>query len=224
MPLPPRRLKFRRPSVRGSFPADVRSEAMKIKRCAWVTNGSDLDVAYHDEEWGVPVFDDRTLFEYLTLEGAQAGLSWSTILAKREGYRRAFSEFDVEKIARYNRRSVERLLRDPGIVRHRLKVESTISNARACLELRAREGSLARYIWSFVDGAPIDERRRRLADIPASTRLSETMSRDLRNRGFRFLGATTCYAFMQAAGLVNDHTVDCFRHAEVTRLGERIRP
>jgi DNA-3-methyladenine glycosylase I len=221
MPFRPRRLKFRLREARSGTHAGVRSDVMNTKRCAWVANAPDLDVAYHDEEWGVPVFEDHRLFEYLTLEGAQAGLSWSTILAKREGYRRAFSGFDVEKIARYNRRSVDRLLRDPRIVRHRLKIESTISNARAYLELRERDGSFARYIWSFVDGEPIDERRQRLAEIPASTRLSEAMSRDLRSRGFRFVGATTCYAFMQAAGLVNDHTVDCFRHAEVSRMRGR---
>jgi DNA-3-methyladenine glycosylase I len=188
---------------------------MNKQRCGWVANGSPLDVEYHDTEWGVPVRDDAMLFEFLTLEGAQAGLSWSTILKKREGYRGAFGGFDVERIARYNSRSVERLMGDASIVRNRLKIESTISNARAYLAVQAAEGSFAEYIWRFVDGVPLDARREQLRDIPASTPISEAMSEDLKQRGFRFVGSTICYAFMQAAGLVNDHTVDCFRYAAV---------
>ncbi len=191
---------------------------MSNRRCRWVANASPLDVEYHDREWGVPVHEDARLFEFLTLEGAQAGLSWTTILKKREGYRRAFGGFDVERIARYNVRSVERLMGDAAIVRNRLKIESTISNARAYLAVQQSEGSFAEYIWGFVDGAPLDARRQRHGDIPASTPLSETMSKELKRRGFRFVGSTICYAFMQAAGLVNDHTVDCFRYDEVRRL------
>jgi len=188
---------------------------MNTRRCRWVANASNLDIEYHDREWGVPLRDDRALFEFLTLEGAQAGLSWTTILKKREGYRRAFGGFDVERIARYNRRSVARLMADPGIVRNRLKIESTISNARAYLAVQESEGSFADYIWDFVDGTPLDAGRKHLRDVPASTPLSEAMSKDLKRRGFRFVGGTICYAFMQAAGLVNDHTVDCFRHAQI---------
>jgi DNA-3-methyladenine glycosylase I len=169
-------------------------------------------VHYHDREWGVPVHDDIRLFELITLEGAQAGLSWSTILKKRDNYRRAFAGFDPARIARFNRRSVARLLDDPGIVRNRLKVESTLSNARAFLQVQDEHGSFDAYIWAFVDGRPRDNVIRRLADLPARTEISDRMSRDLKRRGFRFVGSTICYAFMQAAGLVNDHEVACFRH------------
>lgn len=192
--------------------------AMSHRRCEWVANASPLDIEYHDREWGIPVRDDTLLFEFLTLEGAQAGLSWSTILKKRGGYRRAFGGFDVARIARYNRRSVERLMGDASIVRNRLKIESTISNARAFLAVQESEGSFAAYIWGFVDGIPLDAGRKRHRDLPASTPVSEAMSKDLKRRGFRFVGSTICYAFMQAAGLVNDHTVDCFRYAKVKRL------
>jgi len=179
-------------------------ENLSVQRCAWVPLDDPLYVAYHDEEWGTPEHDDRRLFELLTLEGAQAGLSWSTILHKRENYRRAFRGFDPAKVARLD---PEKLLQDAGIVRNRLKVESAISNARAVLEL----GSLDAYLWSFVDGEPRVNRPRRLADIPAETAESRAMSKDLKKRGFRFVGPTVCYAFMQAAGLVDDHTTDCFR-------------
>jgi len=192
--------------------------AMSHRRCQWVANASPLDIEYHDREWGVPVRDDALLFEFLTLEGAQAGLSWTTILKKREGYRRAFGGFDVERIARYNSRSVERLMGDASIVRNRLKIESTISNARAYLAVQESEGSFADYIWSFVDGIPLDASRKQHRDLPASTPISEAMSKDLKRRGFRFVGGTICYAFMQAAGLVNDHTTDCFRYQAVKRL------
>jgi DNA-3-methyladenine glycosylase I len=169
-------------------------------------------VAYHDDEWGVPSHDDRHLFEMLTLEGAQAGLSWSTILRKRDGYRKAFANFDAAKVARFTEKDVERLLADPGIVRNRLKVESTVNNARQILELE----SLSELLWSFVGGEPLVNVWKTLGEIPAETPESKAMSKDLKKRGFRFVGPTVCYAFMQACGLVNDHTVDCFRFREVS--------
>lgn len=169
-------------------------------------------LAYHDEEWGAPSHDDVHLFEMLTLEGAQAGLSWSTVLRKREGYRRAFAAFDPASVARFTARDVERLLGDVGIVRNRLKVESTIVNARRVLEVQDEAGSLDAYLWSFVDGAPLDGGFTALSELPAETSLSKALSKDLKRRGFRFVGPTTCYAFMQAVGMVNDHTVDCFRY------------
>ena len=182
-----------------------------MTRCEWVPGADPAYVAYHDEEWGVPSRDDRHLFELLTLEGAQAGLSWATILRKREGYRKAFANFDAEKVARFNKRDVERLLADPGIVRNRLKVESTVNNAARVLELE----SLSDYLWSFVDGEPLARGWKRLGDIPAETEESRAMSKDLKKRGFRFVGPTVCYAFMQATGLVNDHAVGCYRFAEL---------
>jgi DNA-3-methyladenine glycosylase I len=183
-----------------------------VKRCAWVPEADPAYVAYHDEEWGVPSRDDRHLFEMLTLEGAQAGLSWSTILRKRDGYRKAFANFDAAKVARFRAKDVERLLADPGIVRNRLKVESAVNNAQLVLEL----DGLSDYLWSFVDGEPKVNRFRKLGDIPAETAESKAMSKDLKKRGFRFVGPTVCYAFMQACGLVNDHTLDCYRYAELT--------
>jgi DNA-3-methyladenine glycosylase I len=185
-------------------------------RCAWA--GADpLYRAYHDREWGVPARDERRLFEMLVLEGAQAGLSWLTILRKREGYRRAFDGFDPERVARYDARRVERLLGDPGIVRNRMKVEAAVRNARAVLALRGRPGGLAGLLWGFVGGAPLQNRFATLAEIPASTPASAAMSRELRALGFGFVGPTVCYAFMQAVGMVNDHTTDCFRHAQLAR-------
>jgi DNA-3-methyladenine glycosylase I len=178
-------------------------------------------LAYHDREWGAPSHDDTHLFELLTLEGAQAGLSWSTILRKREGYRAAFAGFDPQAVARFGAEDVERLLGDPGIVRNRLKVESTVANARAVLAVREELGSLDAYLWSFVDGAPIVGRWRSLADVPAETAESRALSKDLKRRGFRFVGPTVCYAFMQAVGLVNDHTLDCFRFQELVRGSTR---
>jgi DNA-3-methyladenine glycosylase I len=175
-----------------------------------------LYLAYHDEEWGVPSHDDRYLFEMLTLEGAQAGLSWSTILNKREGYRRAFGAFDPVKVAGFDSRKIERLLEDPSIVRNRGKVESTVTNARATLDVQTELGSLDSYLWSFVGGEPIHNRWASLEEIPSQTPESVAMSKDLKRRGFRFVGPTTCYAFMQAAGLVNDHEIKCFRHREVS--------
>jgi DNA-3-methyladenine glycosylase I len=187
-------------------------------RCAWVPEGDPVYLAYHDEEWGVPEHDDRHLFEMLTLEGAQAGLSWSTILHKREEYRRAFAGFDPEKVARFSDRNVERLLQDPGIVRNRLKVRSAIDNARAVSKLR-RDGSLDELLWSFVGGAPIVGHHRALAEIPAETDESRAMSKELKRRRFRFVGPTTCYALMQACGLVNDHVASCFRYEELSPPG-----
>ena len=188
------------------------------KRCAW--SGTDpLYVAYHDEEWGVPVYDDRVLFEFLVLEGAQAGLSWSTILRKRDAYRRAFDRFDPRKVARYDKRKLAALLADASIVRNRAKIESAIKNAKAFLEVQAEFGSFDAYQWRFVEGRPIQNRRRAIGDIPASTAESDAMSKDLKSRGFTFVGSTIVYAHMQAVGMVNDHLVDCFRHQEVAKLG-----
>jgi len=188
-----------------------------ITRCQWA--GSDpLYVAYHDLEWGVPVHDDRLLFEFLVLEGAQAGLSWSTILKKREAYRAAFDQFDPATVAAYDDAKVAELLANPGIVRNRAKVASAIRNARSFLRVQQEFGSFDAYIWQFVDGRTRQNSWRSLSEIPASTPESEAMSKDLRKRGFNFVGPTICYAHMQATGMVNDHTVDCFRHAEVGRL------
>jgi DNA-3-methyladenine glycosylase I len=184
-----------------------------VKRCAWAR--SPLDIEYHDREWGVPVHDDRVLFEFLILEGAQAGLSWSTILNKRDNYRRAFAEFDPVRVARFTPARVERLLLDPGIVRNRLKVASAVTNARAFLQVQRELGSFDQYIWTFVGGTPLQNRRRASADVPARTPEAEAMSKDLLRRGFKFVGPTICYAYMQAAGMVNDHLVSCFRHREV---------
>ena len=192
---------------------------MEKVRCGWV--GDDpLMVQYHDEEWGVPLRDDRKLFEFLILEGAQAGLSWQTILHKRDSYRLALDDFAPEKIALYGDGEVARLLADPGIVRNRQKVSAAIGNARACLEVSREEGSFATLIWSFVGNAPIDHRRSTLEGAPAVSPESEAMSRELRRRGFRFVGPTICYAFMQAAGLVNDHVTTCFRYKEIVELGQ----
>jgi DNA-3-methyladenine glycosylase I len=174
-------------------------------------------VRYHDEEWGVPLHDDRRLFEFIVLEGAQAGLSWRTILAKRERYRAAFARFDPRRVARFGHRDVARLLADPGLVRNRLKIAAAIANARAVLAVQQEHGSLDRYLWSFVGGASIQNRWRTSREVPATTPEAEALSRDLRRRGFRFVGPTICYAFMQATGMVNDHTIDCFRYAALAR-------
>ena len=193
---------------------------MAVTRCAWA--GSDpLLVAYHDEEWGVPAHDERTLFEFLVLEGAQAGLSWRTILAKRRRYRQVFARFQPARVARFGARDVTRLLRDAGIVRNRLKIEAAIGNARAVLELRRDGGSLDRHLWSFVGGVPIQNRWRSTREVPATTPEATAMSRDLVRRGFRFVGPTICYALMQATGMVNDHTADCFRHRQLARGSRR---
>ena len=184
-------------------------------RCAWAPLDDPDYAAYHDDEWGVPVHDDRKLFEMLTLEGAQAGLSWATILRKREGYRRLFADFDPDQVSRYSPSDVEALLLDASIVRNRLKVESTVTNAQATLKVQAELGSLDAYLWGFVDGEPIQNTWRGMSELPAMTDASKLMSKDMKRRGFRFVGPTVCYAFMQAAGLVNDHVVGCFRYQEV---------
>ena len=184
-----------------------------MNRCAWPK--SELDIAYHDNEWGVPVHDDRWLFEMLILEGAQAGLSWSTILKKRENYRKAFDNFDARKIAKYDAKKVKSLLADAGIVRNRLKIAATIQNAKAFLAVQKEFGSFDTYIWQFVGGKPIQNRRKSLQEIPPRTPESDAMSKELLKRGFKFVGSTICYAFMQAVGMVNDHPVDCFRHPQL---------
>ena len=189
------------------------------RRCHWARG--EPDIVYHDAEWGVPSHDDRGLFELLVLEGAQAGLSWSTILARRAGYRRAFAGFDVARVARFKPTAVARLLRDPGIIRHRGKIESAIDNARGVLAIQREHGSFAAYLWSFVGGQPLDNRRRSPRQVPAQTALSQALSRDLKQRGFTFVGPTICYAFMQAVGLVNDHLTSCFRYAPVRQLARR---
>ena len=186
-----------------------------MPRCPWAT--TEPAIAYHDKEWGVPLHDDRRLFEFLILEGAQAGLSWITILKKRENYRKAFDGFRAEKIARYDARDVKRLLGDAGIVRNRLKIAATITNAKALPALREEKESFDAYLWSFVGGAPKQNRWRRMSDVPARTPESDAMSRDLLKRGFKFVGSTICYALMQATGMVNDHLVTCPRHAEIRR-------
>ena len=186
-------------------------------RCEWA-NSVPLYVDYHDKEWGVPVHDDRALFEFLILEGAQAGLSWVTILRKRAGYRRAFDGLNPERIARFPRARVERLLVDPGIVRNRAKIEATIANAQAFLDVRREHGTFDAYLWAFVGGRPIENVWRSLKQLPAETDVSRALSKDLARRGFRFVGPTICYAFMQAVGMVNDHLVHCFRRSEIRRL------
>ena len=191
-----------------------------VTRCAWVPPSNPLYVAYHDLEWGVPVHDDRTMFEFLVLEGAQAGLSWATILHKRENYRRAFDGFDIATVAGYDDAKVAALLADAGIVRNRLKIAAAITNARECLRLQDEFGSLDACLWQFVGGKPIQYARRTLADIPAVTPEAEAMSKFLRKAGLKFVGPTLCYSHMQAVGMVNDHTVDCFRYEEVRRMGE----
>jgi DNA-3-methyladenine glycosylase I len=193
-----------------------------LTRCSWAR--TPLGIAYHDAEWGVPVHDDRILFEFLTLEGAQAGLSWETILKKRDAYRDAFLDFDPVRVARFTPARVERLLQNAGIVRNRLKIESTVRNAKAFLAVQREFGSFDAYVWGFVKGAPRDNRWCALEVIPARTAESDALSRDLLRRGFKFVGSTICYAFMQAVGLVNDHTTDCFRYAIVGRMarGRRI--
>ena len=194
-----------------------------INRCAWCGNDS-LYMAYHDEEWGVPVHDDRLLFEFLLLEGAQAGLSWLTILRKRANYRQAFDNFDHERIATYTQHDIDRLLADPGIVRNRLKIESAIKNARAVLAIREEFGSLDAFLWRYVDGVPRQNAWRNLTEIPAQTKESDRMSKELKKRGFNFVGSTICYAFMQATGMVNDHLTDCFRYRDIVKLARCEEP
>ncbi|MGC2527390.1 MAG: DNA-3-methyladenine glycosylase I [Candidatus Acidiferrum sp.] len=188
---------------------------MTLKRCHWAT--SELNIPYHDEEWGVPVHDDRRLFEFVILEGAQAGLSWDTILKKRARYREVFDGFDAQKIARYDKKKVRELLKDAGIIRNKLKIAATTANAQAFLKVREEFGSFDAYIWQFVGGKPKQNARKTHKRLPAKTAESDAMSKDLQKRGFRFVGSTICYAFMQATGMVNDHLVDCFRYAELQK-------
>jgi len=192
------------------------NERRKISRCAWATD--ELSISYHDREWGVPVHDDRVLFELLVLEGAQAGLSWNTVLKKRENYRQAFDGFDPRLVAQYDDRKVAQLVANPGIIRNRLKIRSAIQNARAFLAVQQEFGSFDAYLWSFVGGRPKVNRWRTLKEIPTQTPEAEALSKDLKRRGFSFVGPTSCYAFMQSVGMVNDHTIDCFRHAEIERM------
>ena len=193
---------------------------MAVKRCTWC--GTDpLYMQYHDEEWGVPVWDDQTLFEFLILEGAQAGLSWITILRKREAYRKLFSNFDAQKVARFTDKRLEKLLLDASIIRNRLKVFAARKNARAFLDVQAEKGSFADYIWDFVDGEPIQNKWKSMAEVPATTAVSDALSKDMKKRGFTFVGSTIMYAHMQATGMVNDHTTDCFRYRECKSLAGR---
>lgn len=186
--------------------------------CPWALAGNDLYRQYHDEEWGVPVRDDRRQFEFLTLESAQAGLSWATILNKREGYRRAFADFDPEKVARFTEKRIERILTDPGIVRNRLKVAAAVNNARKFLEVQEEFGDFTTYIWRFVDGRPLQSKRQTMQDVPPTSPESDALSKDLKQRGFKFVGSTIIYAHMQATGMVNDHLVGCFRRRQVAKL------
>ncbi|HEY8540023.1 MAG TPA: DNA-3-methyladenine glycosylase I, partial [Steroidobacteraceae bacterium] len=188
------------------------------KRCTWPLGGNELYLRYHDEEWGVPVWDDQTQFEFLILEGAQAGLSWATVLNKREGYRAAFAGFDPEKIARFGKRDIARLMNDPRIIRNRAKIEAAISNARAYLDFKSRKDNFAEHLWSFVGGKPIQHKFRTTKQVPATTPESDALSKDLKKRGFKFVGSTIIYAHMQATGMVNDHLVSCFRYKECAAL------
>lgn len=197
--------------------------AKAVKRCKWAEGVNLGYIEYHDKEWGVPVFDDRVQFEFLTLEGAQAGLSWSTILNKRDGYRKAFADFDYEKVARFTKKRVEKLLLDPSIVRNRLKVESTVTNAKAFIEVQKDFGSFSDYIWGFVGGKPIQNKIKKDSDTPATSLESDALSKDLKKRGFRFVGSTIIYAHMQATGMVNDHVTSCFRYKPCAALGKKKR-
>ncbi len=210
--------------MRGLFlyPAFMTTSKTNKKRCAWPEGINDEYLRYHDEEWGVPVYDDATQFEFLILEGAQAGLSWRTILGRREGYRKAFANFDVEKVARFTDKRLEKLLQDPGIIRNRLKVYGTRTNAQAFLDVQKEFGTFCEYIWGFVGGKPIQNNFKRDSDVPATTEESDALSKDLKKRGFKFVGSTIIYAHMQATGMVNDHIVSCFRHEECKALAQKI--
>lgn len=190
-----------------------------IKRCQWVSDDP-IYINYHDKEWGVPVYSDKKLFEMMILEGAQAGLSWITILKKRSHYRKVFDGFDARKIAGYKQKKIDSLLQDPGIVRNKLKIESTISNAKLYLELKEKQGRFSDFLWQFVDGEPIQNKWRSLKQVPVSTEASDAMSKELKRLGFKFIGTTICYAFMQSVGMVNDHTTDCFCHDSVREIGK----
>jgi DNA-3-methyladenine glycosylase I len=200
--------------------AGPRGTARAVKRCAWAATGA-LEAAYHDQEWGVPQHDDRRLFEFLILEGAQAGLSWSLVLKRRDAYRQAFAQFDPARVARFDAKRMNRLLQDDGIVRNRLKIESAVRNARAFLKVQQTYGSFDAYLWRFVDGRPIQNAWRTGKSVPASTAVSDALSKDLKQHGFNFVGSTICYAYMQAVGMVNDHIIGCFRRPQVQRLSSR---
>jgi DNA-3-methyladenine glycosylase I len=187
-------------------------------RCAWVHEDEPIYIHYHDKEWGVPLHDEQRLFEFLILEGAQAGLSWITVLKKRDNYRQCFDDFDANKIARYDQKKVKQLLANPGIIRNRLKIHAAITNAKAYLQVQEEWGGFSSYIWHFVDDQPIQHHWKKVQQIPTSTPLSDSLSKDLKQRGFKFVGTTICYAFMQAVGIVNDHTIDCFRHREIAKI------
>lgn len=202
------------------MPKNPEPNAPNHPRCGWA-GSEDFYVRYHDEEWGVPVYDDRLLFEFLILEGAQAGLSWSTVLKKRENYRKAFDYFNVEKIARYNEKKIMALLQNPGIIRNRLKVQSAVQNAKAFIRVQEEFGSFSGYQWRFVDGKPIIHKRRSLQDVPAKTSISDALSKDLKRRGFKFVGSTIVYAHMQAIGMVNDHIVTCFKHPDFEKRNHK---
>lgn len=188
------------------------------QRCQWCASGNELYVEYHDTEWGVPVHDDQKQFEFLTLESAQAGLSWSTVLNKREGYRKAFADFDPVKVARFSDKKIAKLLENPGIIRNKLKVKAAVSNARAFLDVQDEFDGFAPYIWQFVDGKPIQNKWKTMKQVPVTTKESDALSKDLKRRGFKFVGSTIIYAHMQAVGMVNDHTIDCFRHKQCARM------
>jgi DNA-3-methyladenine glycosylase I len=196
--------------------------SQSLIRCGWAANAAELDQVYHDDEWGVPCFDDRKLFEFIILEGAQAGLSWATVLAKREGYRKAFAQFDPKKIAKFDDATQAELLLNPGIIRNRAKVASTIGNAKAYLEIVAQHGNFHSFMWQFVDGRPIQNAWKRKDQVPVSTKESDAMSKTLLKAGFKFVGTTICYAYMQAMGMVNDHTTDCHRYEPCKALGEEM--
>jgi DNA-3-methyladenine glycosylase I len=214
----------REDSIRSQRPGAFKT-SKHVTRCRWAGTDETSDyAAYHDREWGVPVRDDRTLFEFLILEGAQAGLSWATILRKRARYREVFDGFDPARVARFTERKKAALLADPGIVRNRLKVEAAVTNARATLDVQREFGSLAAWLWQFVGDAPVQNAWRAHEQVPASTEMSDRMSRELKKRGFRFVGSTICYAFMQAVGMVNDHTLDCFRYRELSGRNPRAAP
>lgn len=194
--------------------AENKKGTWNMKRCDWA-NSNQLETEYHDKEWGLPIHDDRSLFEMLTLESAQSGLSWSTILKKRNGYLSAFDNFDVKTVSKYTDKKIEKLLQNPDIVRHKQKISATVENAKQILKIQKEQGSFDSYMWSFVDGSPIKNSWKNSSDVPASTVTSELISKDLKKRGFKFVGPTTCYAFMQAVGMVNDHLTSCFRYSEV---------
>jgi DNA-3-methyladenine glycosylase I len=194
---------------------DILSTKMKV-RCRWAENGSQIDIEYHDNEWAVPVHSDHKLFEFLLLESAQAGLSWSTVLKKREGYKKAFDKFDYQKVANYDLRKIQQLLEDPSIIRNRLKIQSAVKNAKAFIDVRKEFGSFDSYLWGFVGGKPKQNNLLTWTDVPSRSQISDILSKDLKKRGFNFVGSTICYSMMQAVGMVNDHTVNCFRHKELS--------